>query len=329
MIHSNKAFTAAAMALAMALSLVTPAQASLTMSTTLSNLSLAITDASGFTKTFPGDLLLTGDPLFATRLGGVDVFGNDGFSIFTKGNNDLTSLGATDAMNLQANAGTMQLNALNTGNGFTLTSSFQSAAPAPATTEGRQVIVGLSGGLVPAVQVDQDVRNDDLELAGVELTGGFWLAPGSTATLSGTAKMDSTWRLDDELVPTSRLSGYVNTNVAITLTKGNANQYFQDATLIDGNQATAQLDWTELSFGEAGAPLSRQTNQQDDLLITLSNLTSQGQWVLLSATSSATQTLSIAPGPIPEPSTLALQALGLAGLVGVVASRQRPQRKAA
>jgi PEP-CTERM motif len=260
-------------------------------------------------------------------LAGADNSSDDVTNFFVN-NEELSSAGSDRVLEFQATDGSMFARVLTKVDGLALTTTYQSALASPTPEVGKDVYASLAAGIAPILMADMALQAVDPYLTSVPYSGGFWLPAGSTATLSGEASLDATVRLDDELVDPARVNIIADASINMTMQKGTPGMSVFDAQFLDGNQSFSDLAWADSFSADVGIGLVIQPSQQKSLLASLQNLSNEDQWVIFSTVLKASHSLFVAPIPaVPEPTTLALNALGLAGVLAVT-RRQRARMQA-
>lgn len=312
------------------------AHAAISVQGQASGITLVITEASGAQSIYPG-MQAQGDALWHPALTLYEAQGSDTLL----SNAPLETTDGSSSLNSSLPFGQAQVNA-NIG-GSQLTTSFSYVSPSytseqlallqTATTsiELRALDVNVSavGAISPAV-----LGSPELLEQGIlpPTTGGFWLAPGAEARLSGTLFLSASVSADELLGqaagPILRARVLADISAHMTLV-GDGGSLFGD-TLLPPEMAPFadtgyRLDWNGSIFGNRNtAPQS--TNVSETFSVSVTNTSSQGLWLLTSIGSGVSGFQNFLPSPapaIPEPGTWALMGLGLVGISAVARRHQR------
>lgn len=315
-------------ALAAGLALSASAQASFNATTAVSNLRLTITDANGTVQSLPGGLMPSGEigwqPVSGILVGPYV----DDRTAWDSTTSPVSEGQAPSSQSLSWRDGTMSLTTSSSDLGLSLTTEFTSAPAtffAPETGQARSFYSRV--GWFPSVGFDAQTEEQATELAAKPIQGGFWLAPGSSATLMADLVVDATWRLDDMLVDPNKVTGSASVDVVISMLKARPGDSLDSATLTSGNDVSQESFWFEyVDEARPAASFVKSTQTTDVLSITFENTSTEGQWLLPAVNTSIVWETIVAPvtGVVPEPGTWALFGLGLLGLSAAV--RQQRQR---
>jgi hypothetical protein len=312
--------------LAIASCLISPlSHAAIQATFDIQQLQLSVTDADGSVQTWPGASLFSGDASWHDSLGAVywnELTGesrttpswrgpfdtNRGYERLGGPESDIGLMGyevasMTGATSIDIIAGISRVVANDT-----------SAVPRS------RVDYSASIGLGPQIIFDTRLRQSPSQnFEDTPITGGVWLAPGSSATLTGTSQVVASQTINDTGAPSDQVRGTFYAGALFEL------YAFVPGTSISQGTGTLVRDDANMWYGSTFDSLNNwqgdgwQYAQTKPILAQFKNTTDQGMWLIVAAEATVGESL----GVVPEPSTAALSALGLLGLAWAV-KRQRP-----